>query len=60
MSENLGLLSSALSMAELGARIRARRRAQGLALEQLGELTTDDDLALLLDEIRAAATALTP
>lgn len=39
MSENLGVLSSGLSMAELGARIRARRRAQGLALEQLGELS---------------------
>ena len=33
------MLSTGLSMAELGARIRARRRAQGLALEQLGELS---------------------
>ncbi|MDG6106741.1 helix-turn-helix domain-containing protein [Dactylosporangium aurantiacum] len=39
MSDNMGLLSSGLSMAELGARIRARRRAQGLGLEQLGELS---------------------
>jgi transcriptional regulator with XRE-family HTH domain len=33
------LLSSGLSMTELGLRIRARRRAQGLGLEQLAELS---------------------
>jgi transcriptional regulator with XRE-family HTH domain len=39
MSDGAGLLSSGLSMGELGLRIRARRRAQGLALEQLAELS---------------------
>lgn len=33
------MFSSGLSMPELGARIRARRRAHGLALEQLAELS---------------------
>lgn len=32
-------LSSGLSMAELGARVRAERRARGLALERLAELS---------------------
>ncbi|WP_461012373.1 helix-turn-helix domain-containing protein [Streptomyces capparidis] len=32
-------LSSGLSMAELGARIRAERRARGMALERLAELS---------------------
>ncbi|MEU9289759.1 XRE family transcriptional regulator [Streptomyces sp. NPDC048275] len=32
-------LSSGLSMAELGARIRAERQARGMALERLGELS---------------------
>lgn len=35
----MGFLSSGLSMTELGSRIRARRRAQGLGLEQLAELS---------------------
>jgi transcriptional regulator with XRE-family HTH domain len=39
MSDGAGLLSSGLSMAELGRRIRARRHAQGLALEQLAEMS---------------------
>ncbi|MFI6479376.1 helix-turn-helix domain-containing protein [Nonomuraea sp. NPDC050663] len=33
------VLSSGLSMAELGARVRAERRARGLALERLAELS---------------------
>ncbi|MEV0563291.1 XRE family transcriptional regulator [Dactylosporangium sp. NPDC050588] len=39
MAGGAGFLSSGLSMTELGLRIRARRRAQGLALEQLAELS---------------------
>ncbi|MFC5006135.1 helix-turn-helix domain-containing protein [Dactylosporangium cerinum] len=39
MSGGEGLLSSGLSMTELGSRIRVRRRAQGLALERLAELS---------------------
>jgi transcriptional regulator with XRE-family HTH domain len=39
MSDPVGLLSSGLSMTELGSRIRVRRRAQGLALAQLAELS---------------------
>jgi transcriptional regulator with XRE-family HTH domain len=39
MADGEGLLSSGLSMTELGRRIRARRRARGLALEQVAELS---------------------
>jgi transcriptional regulator with XRE-family HTH domain len=39
MVDGPGLLSSGLSMAELGSRIRAQRHAQGLALEELAELS---------------------
>jgi transcriptional regulator with XRE-family HTH domain len=39
MPDGAGLLSSGLSMTELGLRVRARRHAQGLALEQLAELS---------------------
>src|SRR5689334_13713080 len=37
MSEGAGLLSSGLSMADLGRRLRAARHARGLGLEQLAE-----------------------
>ncbi|MCU7730599.1 cupin domain-containing protein [Actinoplanes sp. KI2] len=39
MPDGAGLLSSGLSMAELGSRVRTRRRARGLALERLAELS---------------------
>jgi transcriptional regulator with XRE-family HTH domain len=39
MADSASLLSSGLSMAELGSRVRARRHARGLALEQLADLS---------------------
>jgi transcriptional regulator with XRE-family HTH domain len=39
MVEGGGMLSSGLSMSELGSRLRACRRARGLALERLAELS---------------------
>ncbi|MFI7639708.1 helix-turn-helix domain-containing protein [Nonomuraea sp. NPDC049400] len=39
MMEGGGMLFSGLSMADLGARLRAHRRARGLALERLAELS---------------------
>ncbi|WP_239123247.1 helix-turn-helix domain-containing protein [Rhizocola hellebori] len=39
MAEGEGLLSGGLSMAELGLRVRARRHAQGLGLEQVAKLS---------------------
>lgn len=38
-TEDGGMLSSGLSMAQLGSRLRAHRRARGLALERLAELS---------------------
>src|SRR6266496_3987883 len=55
MADGTGLLSSGLSMAELGLRIRARRHAHRLALEQLAELS-GVSRSMLSDVERGAKT----
>jgi transcriptional regulator with XRE-family HTH domain len=55
MADGADLLSSGLSMAKLGLRIRARRHAQGLALEQLAELS-GVSRSMLSDVERGAKT----